>query len=78
MRRQALIAHLRAHGCRLRHEGARHPIYENPANGRTTSVPRHTEIDDFLARNICRDLEIPSIERYRGDACGVWEQVGTI
>ena len=61
MRRQALIAHLHAHGCRLRREGARPSIYENPANGRISAVPRHNEIDDLLARKICRDLEIPSI-----------------
>jgi len=26
---------------------------------KTSTVPRHREIDEFLARKICRDLEIP-------------------
>ena len=26
---------------------------------KVTTVPRHREINDFLARKICRDLEIP-------------------
>jgi len=59
MKRQHLIAHLLDHGCRLLREGARHSIYYNPASGATSSVPRHREINDFLARKICRDLGIP-------------------
>ena len=59
MKRRDLIRHLAAHGCVLRREGASHTIYWNPANNQTSSVPRHTEIDDFLARKICRDLGIP-------------------
>jgi hypothetical protein len=30
----------------------------NPANGRRSAVPRHSEIPDLLCRNICRDLGI--------------------
>jgi mRNA interferase HicA len=30
----------------------------NVAAGKVTTVPRHREIHDFLARKICRDLEI--------------------
>lgn len=26
---------------------------------KATAVPRHTEINDFLARKICQDLDIP-------------------
>ena len=37
----------------------RDSIYCNPSNRRTSSVPRHSEINDFLARKICRDLDIP-------------------
>jgi mRNA interferase HicA len=60
MKRRSLIDHLAAHGCRLRREGKRHSIYVNPATRKTSSVPRHTEIDDDLARKICRDLGIPT------------------
>ncbi|MBI4341267.1 MAG: type II toxin-antitoxin system HicA family toxin [Candidatus Omnitrophica bacterium] len=59
MKRRELLRHLQAHGCQLFREGGRHSIYWNPANRRTSSVPRHTEIHDFLARKICRDLSIP-------------------
>lgn len=49
MKRRALLAHLRAHGCELRREGGEHSIWWNPANGRTSAVPRHTEIVDITA-----------------------------
>ena len=42
-----------------RHLFRRHSWWGNPANNRRTSVPRHTEIPDGLARKICRDLGIP-------------------
>jgi hypothetical protein len=45
-------------GCQLRRHGARHDIYENPANGRRAPVPRHTEIKNSLCRLIRRQLGI--------------------
>ena len=59
MKRKDLIRHLRTHGCRLAREGREHSIWENPANGRRSSVPRHREIPDYTARAICRQLGIP-------------------
>ena len=59
MKRRDLIAHLIANGCYLVREGARHSWWGNPANGRRSAVPRHSEIGDHLARKICRDLDIP-------------------
>ncbi len=59
MKRRALLKHLKQHGCELLREGSRHSIYWNPANRRTTSVPRHREIVDKLAIKICKDLDIP-------------------
>ena len=59
MKRRDLLRHLLAHSCRLLREGNRHSIYWNPASRRTSSVPRHSEVNDFLARKICRDLDIP-------------------
>jgi hypothetical protein len=59
MKRIDLIRHLVNHGCQLLREGRRHSVYFNTANSRTSTVPRHREINDFLARRICRDLEIP-------------------
>ncbi|MDK1032007.1 MAG: type II toxin-antitoxin system HicA family toxin [Planctomycetia bacterium] len=58
MKRTAFIKHLRSEGCRHFREGRRHTLYYNPANNRTSTVPRHREIDDFLAKKICRDLGI--------------------
>jgi mRNA interferase HicA len=58
MKRQDLIRHLESHDCRLLREGGKHSVYFNPANNRTSAVPRHREINDFLCRKICRDLGI--------------------
>ena len=59
MKRQDLIRHLEQRGCRLLCEGARHSVYFNPVNNQVSTVPRHREIHEFLARKICRDLGIP-------------------
>jgi mRNA interferase HicA len=58
MKRAALVKHSEQQGCRMLLGGARHFVYVNPANNRTSAVPRHTEICDMLARKICRDLGI--------------------
>ena len=58
MKRAAFVRHLEAQGCRLLREGARHSVFVNRAAGKATSVARHREINDFLARKICRDLEV--------------------
>jgi len=59
MKRRDLIRHLKQHGCELLREGGRHSVYINPASDTTTAVPRHAEINEFLARKICRDLKLP-------------------
>jgi len=59
MKRVDLVRHIRLHGRRLVREGGRHSIFKNTLLGKTSSVPRHAEIDDFLAAKICRDLGIP-------------------
>jgi mRNA interferase HicA len=56
MKRVELVRHLEAHGCYLLREGGKHSLYVNPANNQTSAVPRHREINEFLARKICRDL----------------------
>ncbi|MDQ3754731.1 MAG: type II toxin-antitoxin system HicA family toxin [Acidobacteriota bacterium] len=56
MKRSALLRELSAAGCVLHRHGAKHDIYLNPANGLKQPVPRHTEIDDRLARHIKRHL----------------------
>jgi predicted RNA binding protein YcfA (HicA-like mRNA interferase family) len=59
MKRRDLIQHLVKHGCSLHREGANHTIYANPKTNATSAVPRHNEVNDFLARRICRDLQVP-------------------
>ena len=59
MKRRDLIRHLVNHGCEILREGGKHSLYFNPKNNQTSAVPRHREINDFLARKICRDLGIP-------------------
>jgi len=60
LKRRDLVGHLEAHGCELLREGGDHSVYVNRVAGKTSTVPRHREINEFLARKICRDLEIPS------------------
>ena len=55
-----LKAHLRANGCELVRQGAKHEIWHGPAGG-TSSVPRHHEIPRTTARAICRQLGVPRI-----------------
>ena len=59
MRRIDLLRHLEQHGCTLLREGGSHTLYVNRTSGKVTTVPRHREINDLLARKICRDLNIP-------------------
>jgi predicted RNA binding protein YcfA (HicA-like mRNA interferase family) len=59
VKRRDLIRHLEVHGCVLLREGGSHSVYVNRAAQKTSTVPRHREVNDFLARKICRDLQIP-------------------
>lgn len=59
MKRRDLMGHLFARGCQILREGSKHTVVYNPANNSTSSVPRHREVNDFLARKICRDLGVP-------------------
>ena len=54
-----LIRHLEQNGCVLLREGSKHSVFINRATRKSSTVPRHREINDFLARKICRDLEVP-------------------
>jgi hypothetical protein len=58
VKRDALLRHLRRHGCTLKREGRRHEIWINPSSGQVETVPRHNEISDALAKKICRGLSI--------------------
>ncbi len=58
MNRIKLIRHLEQHGCEFMREGGNHTVYLNRAAQRATAIPRHREVNDFLARKICRDLQV--------------------
>jgi len=60
VKRIDLIRHLESHGCQLLREGGSHSVFVNRITRKSSTVPRHREVDEFLARKICKDLEIPS------------------
>ena len=59
MNRREFVRFLKAHGCVLLREGRNHSVYLNERANKVSTVPRHAEINHFLARKICRDLKIP-------------------
>jgi aerobic-type carbon monoxide dehydrogenase small subunit (CoxS/CutS family) len=63
VKREALLRHLRRHGCYLKREGRSHSLWCNPATGAVEAVPRHTEIPDRLVGKICRCLAVASVGR---------------
>ena len=60
MKQHELIRHLLTHGCLLLRDRGKHTVYVNPVNRQTSAVPRHREINEYLARKICQDLGIPN------------------
>ena len=59
MKRRDLLRHLEKHGCEFLREGGNHTIYVNRPAQKSSAIPRHREIIDFLAQKICKDLDIP-------------------
>ena len=56
MKRKVLEKKLRQAGCYLKREGASHSLWINPQTGVIEAIPRHTEIKEFLAKKILRNL----------------------
>jgi predicted RNA binding protein YcfA (HicA-like mRNA interferase family) len=56
MKRRELLRWLQREGCVLLRSGGNHDIYLNPRSGKKQPVPRHSEIDEHLARHILRYL----------------------
>ena len=50
---------IEAQGCKFLREGRRYTPYVNRAAQKVSGVASHREVDDHLARKICRDLEVP-------------------
>jgi len=59
MKRRDLVRHLEKHSCEFLPEGRNHTIYVNRRAQKSSAIPRHCEIIDFVARKICKDLAIP-------------------
>jgi len=59
MKRIDLIRHLERHGCEFLREGDRHTVFIHRRARRSSAIPRHREINEFLARKICDDLQVP-------------------
>ncbi|MBI4600131.1 type II toxin-antitoxin system HicA family toxin [Candidatus Uhrbacteria bacterium] len=53
MKRKDLILYLLQNGCTHIREGGRHSVFLNPLYQKTSTVPRHNEIDTFLGKKIC-------------------------
>ena len=64
MKRKELIRHLEQNGCQWLREGGSHSWWHHVVTSRRSSVPRHNEISNHLARKICRDLGIPEPEHF--------------
>lgn len=60
MKRRQLVRHIVEQGCLLLREGKKHSVYYNPSTNQSSTVPRDTEVNDYLVRKICRDLGISS------------------
>ena len=59
MKRRALLRHLARHGCALLREGGNHTVYVNRMAKKVSTIPRHNDINEDLARKICKDLQAP-------------------
>nr|VFJ93183.1 MAG: mRNA interferase HicA [Candidatus Kentron sp. LFY]VFJ95659.1 MAG: mRNA interferase HicA [Candidatus Kentron sp. LFY] len=62
MKRGALLKYLRGRGCVLLREGGRHSWWHNPTLNKRSAIPRHSEIPDILAREICKDLGVAPVK----------------
>lgn len=56
MKRADLIRKLEALGCLLVRHGGRHDWYRNPKTGVSQAVPRHRDVNEFLAKHILKKL----------------------
>ena len=58
MKRRQFEKHLARQGCEFYAEGAKHSKVRNKTTGKKSTVPRHNEIDNDLAKDICKQLGI--------------------
>jgi mRNA interferase HicA len=58
MKRKELVRQLTKAGCVLLRHGSNHDVYLNPKNGLKQPVPRHSEVDEHLAKHIKKFLGV--------------------
>jgi len=58
MKRRDLIKHLTDNGCVLIREGGKYSVYQNPVNLKEVPITRHTEMEDFAAHKVCKQLGV--------------------
>ncbi len=56
MKRRDLIQQIEALGAKFIRHGGKHDWYQNPDTKLAQPVPRHTEINEVLAKGILRKL----------------------
>ena len=56
MKRRELVRKIEETGCQLIRRGGKHDWYQNPRTRMAQPVPRHREINEFLARSILKKL----------------------
>ncbi len=57
MKRKELIQRLEGMGCILIRHGSKHDWYHNPSTKQSQPVPRHNEINEYLANHILKMLK---------------------
>jgi len=56
MKRTDLIRKLEEEGCVLVRHGGNHDWYRNPKTGMSQAIPRHREVNEFLAKHVLKKL----------------------
>ena len=56
MKRKDLVKVLHRMGCQMVRRGSKHALYRNAKTGKKQTVPRHAEIDEYLAKHIIKEL----------------------
>ena len=57
MKRRDLIRELEKNGCIFLRHGGKHDWYHNPKTKVSQPIPRHREINDYLAKHIIKMLK---------------------
>ena len=59
MKRLKFVKHLKDSDCVIFREGSNHTVFMNKKTRIKTSVPRHADISERIAFEICKQLGIP-------------------